>query len=250
MFHAFKDPSGDLVGVDSDLLFFVDDTGHERFADPKHPVFGYGGCAVMARDYEQQLVNPWRRLKASEFGGPDVPLHAADLRRPSRGRFEALAAFFGGPFSRFAAVTRVSTQNTTPLSSYKLTATTLAGRAREIAARYATNRLVFIFESSDRLDHLASGFFPKIEFSIESDGMREALPVRWCKMKKSDGEVGLEVADFVVHTAGVHVRAHECRGSGKPWQRDFFDAVFRRIDRGLVSYFEVDSGSWAPTKEA
>lgn len=32
----------------SDLVFFVDETGHEEFADAAHPVFGYGGCAVMA----------------------------------------------------------------------------------------------------------------------------------------------------------------------------------------------------------
>jgi hypothetical protein len=30
------------------LMFFVDETGHEEFADPNYPVFGLGGCALLA----------------------------------------------------------------------------------------------------------------------------------------------------------------------------------------------------------
>lgn len=28
------------------LLFFIDETGHETFADKNYPVFGLGGCAI------------------------------------------------------------------------------------------------------------------------------------------------------------------------------------------------------------
>jgi hypothetical protein len=29
-------------------MVFVDDTGHEEFADPNYPVFGFGGCTIPA----------------------------------------------------------------------------------------------------------------------------------------------------------------------------------------------------------
>jgi hypothetical protein len=33
------------------LMFFVDETGHEEFAEPKYPVFGLGGFPRRDRPY-------------------------------------------------------------------------------------------------------------------------------------------------------------------------------------------------------
>jgi hypothetical protein len=46
------------------LMFFVDETGHEEFADPNHPVFGLGGCAILAAAIENNLRTPWGEMKA------------------------------------------------------------------------------------------------------------------------------------------------------------------------------------------
>jgi hypothetical protein len=51
------------------LMAFVDDTGHEEFADPNCPVFGFGGCAVPAFVARDVLERPWREMKERHFGG-------------------------------------------------------------------------------------------------------------------------------------------------------------------------------------
>ena len=51
------------------LMFFVDETGHESFADPDYPVFGLGGCAVLAGNIDHLLRAPWRAMKDHHFGG-------------------------------------------------------------------------------------------------------------------------------------------------------------------------------------
>jgi hypothetical protein len=72
------------------LMFFVDETGHEEFADPKYPVFGLGGCAVLATNIERDIKRPWRDLKSRHFGGANVPLHASDLRSPTDEQYRHL----------------------------------------------------------------------------------------------------------------------------------------------------------------
>src|ERR1700694_3004897 len=76
------------------LMFFVDETGHETFADPQYPVFGLGGCALLAAAIDPVLRTPGRNMKALHFGGADIPLHASDLRDPTPQQLEALGAFF------------------------------------------------------------------------------------------------------------------------------------------------------------
>src|SRR5215472_12642545 len=51
------------------LMFFCDDTGHEDFRDRNFPVFGIGGCGIMAGAIEPVLKQPWRAMKAEHFGG-------------------------------------------------------------------------------------------------------------------------------------------------------------------------------------
>src|SRR5215831_3973272 len=76
------------------LMFFCDDTGHEDFQDRNFPVFGIGGCGIMAGAIEPVLKQPWRAMKAAHFGGPDVPLHASELRHPTQSQLDALNRFF------------------------------------------------------------------------------------------------------------------------------------------------------------
>jgi hypothetical protein len=76
------------------LMFFCDDTGHEDFRDRNCPAFGIGGCGIMAGAIEPVLKQPWRTMKAEHFGGPDVPLHASELRNPTQSQLDALNRFF------------------------------------------------------------------------------------------------------------------------------------------------------------
>jgi hypothetical protein len=70
------------------LVFFVDETGHEFFADTQYPVFGLGGCAMVAGAMDAEIRSPWRAVKALHFGGANVPLHAADNGETSKAHLE------------------------------------------------------------------------------------------------------------------------------------------------------------------
>lgn len=103
------------------LVFFADETGHEELADPNHSVFGIAGIAVMAADMDAKVRSPWRRLKADYFDGPDVALHASDLKTPSLEQVEAIGQFFrDGQFGRFAVTLNRETKKPDQLSHYSL----------------------------------------------------------------------------------------------------------------------------------
>ncbi len=76
------------------LLFFIDETGHETFADKNYPVFGLGGCAINSSSAAALVAEPWHAMKAAHFGGEDVPLHANELRNPTTEQLDALSKFF------------------------------------------------------------------------------------------------------------------------------------------------------------
>jgi hypothetical protein len=76
------------------LLFFIDETGHETFADKNYPVFGLGGCAINSSSAAAVIAEPWRAMKAAHFGGEDIPLHANELRNPTTEQLDALSKFF------------------------------------------------------------------------------------------------------------------------------------------------------------
>ena len=239
--------AANLVLRPSDLVFFVDETGHEGYADPGHPVFGYGGCAVMGSDYEALIRTPWRSLKSLHFGALDSRLHAADLSL-GEAQVAAFVEFFHRPFARFAAVTKVSTCRQPPLGAYQLAAGALLERARVLAERYPADRLVFVFEASQRLDPLADRFFPVRRFNLKQGDSSIEIPAVWTRMSKEPSEAGLEVADFIIHTAGAQVRLRERGGTLAGWRRDF-EAIFN-VDPKLVSYIEVVSARLADRQPA
>ena len=76
------------------LLFCIDETGHETFADKNYPVFGLGGCAINSSSAAAVIAEPWRAMKAAHFGGEDVPLHANELRNPTTEQLDGLVKVF------------------------------------------------------------------------------------------------------------------------------------------------------------
>lgn len=49
-----------------DLVVFLDETGHEDYADRNYPLFDLGGCVTRVADYEKQVAAPWRALANSK----------------------------------------------------------------------------------------------------------------------------------------------------------------------------------------
>ena len=53
---------GSVINVSpNSALVFLDETGDEQLKDPKYPIFGLGGCCILAKNYFNLIDRPWLR---------------------------------------------------------------------------------------------------------------------------------------------------------------------------------------------
>ena len=229
------------------LLLFVDETGTETLNDPNYPVFGFGACAVLASGYQECLVKPWLALKSNLFDGINAPLHAADLRA-SKNQMSGLNRFFTtSQFARLAAVITDKTWLSNELQEwehedliYELATKTFMNRLPPVLDALQPSDVLLVQEASQRTDHLAQRYFPQSSIRGRTEGEHASeLAIRFAFMEKAQGEPGLEVADFVVHTAGTCIRARHKEGGSLQFSRADFDAVFKSGDPQLSPFFEL-----------
>lgn len=215
------------------LLVGLDETGHEEFADPNHPAFGLGGCAMLLKDYDVLIDRPWRGMKRECFGGADVQLHASDLRNPTKQQLEALEYFFTHfQFFRFAVMAGSTVKNTTNAQLMQIVCAAVWGRIAEIAKWTQPTDVVVVAEQSDRTKKEVYGYLAGYEIGNETIRIKPRVFLA----KKTAGQSFMEVADFVMHPAGAHVRN---RLLGKPSIRQDFSAVFHKVDHRLSGYVEL-----------
>lgn len=222
------------------LLVFLDETGDEELKDNNHPIFGYGGCAVMLEDYNRLVYEPWRDLKQKCFGNSDHLLHATKIRRPSLlYRREAKTFFQTKAFSRFAAITKRSTSIDPTFTKYVATHYGAIVAIRNIAQWYFQNTsITLIMESSARLDPMVEKYFGDITFAI--DGVE--IPLHKYFLSKDAGEPGLEVADHIVRTSGRNAVRRIKGLSVDP------DYMFTDVDKKLQYYISLDSVDFTPSE--
>lgn len=217
------------------LMFFIDETGHETFADGLYPIFGIGGCAVISSAADAEINSPWRAMKAEHFGGADVPLHAADLRAPTEEQLSALATFFKNrKFARFAVTLSASTKIPEGSVPYDYAAGLLRNRFQDLLLRVRPlpAEVAFLHEASSRGDQLVERHFGG--HVIKIDG--RVVPVHKGLVHKSAGMTALEVADFIMHAAGRRA-LHLHRDGEAAVQKDFV-AVFH-ANPNWTSYFHA-----------
>jgi hypothetical protein len=220
----------------SALLVALDDTGHEEFA-PTHSVFGLGGCACLVRDYGRLIADPWQQLKAELFGGREAQLHAADLRQPSEAQASALSAFFKRcQFFRFAVVAPRYVDLKTEHPLLKIICSAVMYRIGDIAKWAQPTQVAIVIERSDRLER--DLVFETSGWTM-GNGVVEFQP-RTFLLPKSVNSPLLEVADFVIHTAGAHIRR---RFTGRYEVGRDFEAVFHSVDSRLCYYNELVSAA-------
>jgi hypothetical protein len=154
------------------LIFFIDETGHEEFADPEFPIFGMGGCGLLAAAIDQNLKRPWRQMKDRHFGGADVHLHASDLKAPTDEQVAAIANFFGSrPFGRFAVTVTTKTKLPDGVKPIQVMPGLLRRRWEELVPRFVPlpAEVAFIHEASERGDHCSRNIsVPRPSRSTES----------------------------------------------------------------------------------
>lgn len=228
-------PSGELILSPETLVFFIDDTGHERLV-PDQPIYGLGGCGVMARDLDIALNAPWRDVRRLVTGSTDAPLHAAQFSMsPAPDHIKAVAAFFaGGCFARIGATIDIGASVVPEIDHLTIVARTLMNRIVDVARWTPFREVAIVFEASQRADALIEAALQGI--GLEADGQK--VPLHCAFMPKSAGEPGLEVADFIMHSIGRQTRHALKRRTARVFLPDF-EATFHGQDSKLVSFMHV-----------
>ena len=144
--------------------------------------------------------------------------------------------FIEQPFRRVAYISSIRTRyDGGPEDAVmRSTATALAQRILGVAKWAPFSSIIAIFEHNAVLAPRIAAAFEDIHFVEQG----RVIPHEWCWMSKRDGEPGLEVADFMMHTIAGY-----CRGGRDP-QSKFaarFSAIFGTEDERLVSFFEGES---------
>lgn len=239
---ALRSPEGDSVLGPTTLLVAIDDTGDPTTVDPNHPVFGLGGCAVLVGQYCEAIRLPWARMKGAHFDGPLSPLHAADLRKPSAEQIDALNAFFAqSAFFRIAALTTRHFVIPNHLARLELTCLVLGRLLENIGGRVPFSKVAIMLDASERLTPELSRVFREVKGTQRIGGIEREVPVEFYQAPKDLCEPALEVADFVMHTAGRAVR-HSVRG-GAFLDLPDFRAVFATTPPELAEFVRIDEVS-------
>jgi hypothetical protein len=188
----------------------------------------------MAAELDLLVRGPWREVRRKVLGSPDASLHAADLRNPTEEQIEAITAFFtSGRFARIGVTITSATKLHPDLPTIELVAKALLNRIADVGQWTQLALMAVIFESSKRADPLLQAALADLR--LEVDGARTPIEVFF--MPKSANDPALEVADFIVHTAGGQARR---KLGGKAGFRLDYQAIFQSVDRKLVSRFDID----------
>jgi hypothetical protein len=217
------------------LIVGLDETGCEDYKDNRNPVFGLGGCAVLAMDYYRHLDYPWKEIKEDYFGGAGKPLHASDLRSPNSDQLSALEDFFTRlPFFRFACMSAkdFDGKNETEESIIHLVSMMVMKQVCEFASLVQPTGIIYVIDNSERIQKQLQ---MHLEAYIYGNGVDEFNATVIVANKEVSASC-VEVADFVVHPAGARVRN---RILGKYLLRKDFELVFHRVSRHLVAYSEI-----------
>lgn len=214
------------------LLFAMDETGHEDFNDPAYPYFGFGGCGCLVRDYSRLIEKPWLYMCSKYFSDIERPLHAANLS-PDEKQIDSLNHFFTKfEFFRVSVLASKNTFNIHEFDTIELMANSLLQRVCDVGKWAEFDRVLVIFEESQRIEM-------KIIQSLAGKKIireKKEIPLELGLMPKSSCLPALEVADFIVHTAGRQVRHRNTKND--EFLPDF-TAVFKSVDNRLQSFMEI-----------
>jgi hypothetical protein len=226
--------NGQTVSLsETTLVVAIDDTGHEEFLDPNYRVFGLGGCAFLVRDYQRLIEKPWNYMCAKFFADVPRPLHAASLQNLSPEQLGALRHFFEKfEFFRIAVTASAESVKEIDNSFIEIAGTLLYECICEIGKWAVFERLFIVFEESDRVEMKVIQSLSGRKIKQNSNDIKIDLGLA----PKSACIPAMEVADFIIHTAGAQTRS---RVSGTKKVRKDFEIIFRNVDNRLVDFREI-----------
>ncbi len=214
------------------LVVALDDTGNEEFQDPNHRVFGLGGCAFMVRDYPRLIEQPRNYMCDRFFPDQERPMHASDISFTPE-QMAALKHFFENfQFFRLATTVSDKTIITVANTLIDVVGASLLSRIAEVGKWAEFGRLFILFEASDRIE-------AKVLTSLSGRTVHRnnaQIEIELAVMPKAACAPALEVADFIIHTAGAQTRE---RNKGREDARADFEIIFCNVDARLTSFMEI-----------
>lgn len=222
-------------------LVFIDETGNEQLSDPNYPIFGMGGCVIFADNYIDHIHNPWEKMKDTHFNQSMYPLHASDNNFNSD-QISALNDFFlQNKFGRFASLASLNTTVDTILQIEQIVYFSAINRIIDISKYSTFNKIVIIYEHSDRLMPKLEYYNKDISFTDESG---VAIPIEFCCANKSLCIPGIEIADFIVHSAGTSLRDKISNKITNLSERKDFSNIFVNVDENYPSFLYLNNVSY------
>lgn len=230
----FETSEGKLEYDENTLLIFIDETGNQLFSDKKFPIFGLGGCIIQVKHFNNQIAIPWNMMKEKYFNGANKNLHAADLRNPLPKQIEALNYFFSKyQFGRIACLTGEKSLFPKDLKPYQVVTRSLWERIRHIIKWIPCSQIFIIFEHSNQGKELRN-YFASYKILME----KKPIPIIYGLMDKTSKNPGLEVADFIIHTAGGQAQRIKQYPKKTGYRKDF-EKIFKSLDHKWVSFFYI-----------
>jgi hypothetical protein len=241
--NALQPVRRELQRIPDTLLVFLDETGDEQYADPKHPVFGIGGCAMTSHEYGR-LSDAWSGLKAGVLGLGGQFFHAVDFERshPTPEQISAINHFLTRGFYRLAVTTDINTTKPEGYDGHETVSTVIFEYIRRLIARHLSRYCMVFFEQTDRGVPLLERNLP-VHTMDAGNLIGERVVPDGYTMPESSLEAGLEIADLIIHTSGKQQRKY-ARDYAAGAVRDFtldFRAVFHSVDTSWSLYHSVVS---------
>jgi hypothetical protein len=223
------------------LMIFLDETGDEQYSDPKHPVFGIGGCALISDEYVPRIFAPWNRLKQSTLGLAGKSFHAVDFERskPTPEQITAINLFLTRGFYRLAVTTDINTRRPEGYDGHETVSTIIHNLIRRLIARHSSPRCMVLLEHSERTSKLLERNLP-VHTMDARNLFQEPVVSEGYTMPKKSMEPGLEIADLIIHTSGKQQRRHaEGYANGVRHFTPDFRAVFHSVPLSWTLYQSV-----------
>ncbi len=236
---------GSVINVSpNSALVFLDETGDEQLKDPKYPIFGLGGCCILAKNYFILIDRPWSKMKLKMFNLKNKPLHAAG-NSFSYKQITAINNFFlSNEFGRFTTISSLNTQIDTILKMEQVVFYSFCKRVLEIIKWYEFENIIVIYDNSERLKPKLQEYASTIDFAEKLNGVDTKIETHYCVVNKETALSGVEVADFIIHSAGTSLRDLINGKIYRLTDREDFNHVFNTTDKKISSFFQVNSAAF------